>query len=53
MLHVRSLESEHRLAEVTGQMISPAQQDGEAIPRRIFTSYRVSNHFRMFETVSS
>src|SRR5713226_10092173 len=31
MLHARSLESEHRLAEVIGQMVRAAQQDGEAI----------------------
>src|SRR3989441_12383703 len=36
MLHVRSLESEHRLAEVIGQMVGAAQQDGEAIARSIF-----------------
>src|SRR5229473_3944486 len=32
----RSLESEHRLTEVIGQMVRAAQQDGEAIARRIF-----------------
>src|SRR3989454_5059253 len=32
----RSLESEHRLAEVIGQMVGAAQQDGEAIARSIF-----------------
>src|SRR5213594_2226948 len=31
MLHARSFESEHRLAQVIGQMVRPAQQDGEAI----------------------
>src|SRR5207245_8522250 len=36
MLHARSLESEHRLAEVIGQMVRAAQQDGEAIARSIF-----------------
>src|SRR2546425_3985724 len=35
-LHARSLESQHRLAEVIGQMVSAAQQDGEAITRSIF-----------------
>src|SRR6266478_5845441 len=35
-LHARSLESEYRLAEVIGQMVRAAQQDGEAIARRIF-----------------
>src|SRR5882724_12496794 len=34
MLHARSLESEHRLVEVIGQMIRAAQQDSEAIARR-------------------
>src|SRR6266478_8104 len=32
----RSLQSEHRLAEVIGQMVRAAQQDGEAIPRSVF-----------------
>src|SRR5258708_36743185 len=36
MLHARSLESEHRLAEVIGQMVRAAQEDGEAIARSIF-----------------
>src|SRR5260370_41864657 len=36
MLHARSLESQHRLAEVIGQMVRAAQQDGEAIARSIF-----------------
>src|SRR3989442_6814204 len=36
MLHARSLECEHRLAEVIGQMVRAAQQDGEAIARSIF-----------------
>src|SRR5258708_223402 len=36
MLRARSLESEHRLAEVVGQMVGAAQQDGEAIARSIF-----------------
>src|SRR5467141_1829483 len=36
MLHARSLESEHRLAEVIGQMVGAAQQDGEAIARCVF-----------------
>src|SRR5207253_9515465 len=31
MLHARSLESEHRLAEVIGQLVRAAQQAGEAI----------------------
>src|SRR5712691_1836006 len=31
MLHARSLEPEHRLAEVIGQVVRAAQQDGEAI----------------------
>src|SRR5260370_36859837 len=31
MLHAKSFESEHRLAKVIGQMVSAAQQDGEAI----------------------
>src|SRR5882672_4259702 len=34
--NTRLLESEHRLAEVIGQMVRAAQQDGEAIARRIF-----------------
>jgi hypothetical protein len=29
--NARSLEPEHRLAEVIGQMVRPAQKDGEAI----------------------
>src|SRR5438270_3369584 len=36
MLHARSLESEHRLAEVIGQMARAAQQDGVSIARSIF-----------------
>src|ERR1700730_1025573 len=36
MLHARSLESEHRLAHVIGQMVRAAQQDGEAIARSVF-----------------
>src|SRR6266481_2083146 len=36
MLHARSLECEYRLTEVIGQMVRPAQQDGEAIARSIF-----------------
>src|SRR5229473_6345005 len=36
MLHTRLLESEHRLAEVIGQMVRATQQDGEAIARGIF-----------------
>src|SRR6266404_5009427 len=36
MLHTRLLESEHRLAEMIGQMVRAAQQDGEAIARSIF-----------------
>src|SRR5262249_41173162 len=32
----RSLECAHRLAEVIGQMVGAAQQDGEAIARSIF-----------------
>src|ERR1700716_899726 len=36
MLHARSCESEHRLAEVIGQMVRAAQQDGEAIARSVF-----------------
>src|SRR4029077_19207466 len=36
MRHARSLESEHRLAEVIGQVVRTAQQDGEAIARSIF-----------------
>src|SRR6267143_4826218 len=36
MLHARTLESEHRLAEVIGQMARAAQQDGEAIARSVF-----------------
>src|SRR3984893_13904838 len=36
MLHARSLESEHRLAEVIGQMVRAAQQDGETIARSVF-----------------
>ena len=31
----KSLESEHRLAQVIGQMVRAAQQDGEAIARSI------------------
>src|SRR6266436_1265220 len=34
--YARSLESEHHLAEVIGQMVGAAQQDGEAIARSIF-----------------
>src|SRR2546428_2384214 len=36
MLHSRSLECEYRLTEVIGQMVRPAQQDGEAITGSIF-----------------
>src|SRR6266853_5956626 len=36
MPHARSVESEHRLAEVIGQMVRAAQQDGEAIARSVF-----------------
>src|SRR5207253_2109665 len=36
ILHARSLESEHRLAQVIGQMVRAAQQDGEAIARSVF-----------------
>src|SRR5437879_1918446 len=36
MLHARSLESEHRLAQVIGQMVRATQQDGEAIARSVF-----------------
>src|SRR3984957_20066433 len=36
MLHVQSLESQHRLTEVIGEMICAAEQEGEAITRRIF-----------------
>src|SRR5216684_3616760 len=36
MLHTRLLVSEHRLAEVIGQMVRAAQQDGEAIARSVF-----------------
>src|SRR5436190_5204061 len=36
MLCTRLLESEHRLAEVIGQMVRAAQQDGEAIARSVF-----------------
>src|SRR5260370_11956236 len=36
MLQTRSLHSEHRLAEVIGQMVRAAQQDGEAIARSVF-----------------
>src|SRR5207249_10618434 len=36
MLCTRLLESEHRLAEVIGQMVRAAQQDGEAIARSGF-----------------
>src|SRR6267143_202762 len=32
----RSLQSEHRLAEVIGQMVRAAQQDGKAIARSVF-----------------
>src|SRR6267378_4188353 len=32
----RSLQSEHRLAEVIGQMVRAAQQDGEPIARSVF-----------------
>src|SRR6516162_6078960 len=34
--YARSLESDHRLSEVIGQMVGAAQQDGEAIARSIF-----------------
>src|SRR3989442_10059178 len=34
--YARSLECEHRLAEVIGQMVGAAQKDGEAIARSIF-----------------
>src|SRR5262245_45380733 len=34
--YARSLECDHRLAEVIGQMVGAAQQDGEAIARSIF-----------------
>src|SRR5262245_1071429 len=34
--YARSLECEHCLAEVIGQMVRAAQQDGEAIARSIF-----------------
>src|SRR5258708_39174675 len=36
ILHARSLKSEHRLAEVIGQVVHAAQEDGEAIARSIF-----------------
>src|SRR5882762_3717122 len=36
ILHARSLESQHRLAQVIGQMVRAAQQDGEAIARSVF-----------------
>src|SRR5580658_1941410 len=36
ILHVRSLESEHSLADVIGEMICAAEQDGEATTRGIF-----------------
>src|SRR5579863_1033121 len=36
MLHVQSLESKHRLAEVIREMICAAEQDGEATTRGIF-----------------
>src|SRR5260370_702152 len=36
MLDTRLLESEHRLAQVIGQMVRAAQQDGEAIARSVF-----------------
>src|SRR5258705_3980127 len=36
IVHARSRESQHRLAQVIGQMVRAAQQDGEAIARRIF-----------------
>src|SRR5256885_10393700 len=35
-LHGRSLECEHRLAEVIRKVVRAAQQDGEAIARSIF-----------------
>ena len=34
--YARSLECEHRLAEVIGQMVGAAQHNGEAIARSIF-----------------
>src|SRR5712692_3519083 len=34
--YARSLECEHRLAEVIGQMVGAAHKDGEAIARSIF-----------------
>src|SRR5689334_4124154 len=34
--YAKSLESEHSLAEVIGQMVGAAQQDGETIARSIF-----------------
>src|SRR5712692_1122490 len=34
--NARSLDSEHRLAEVIRQMVRTAQQDGEAIARSVF-----------------
>src|SRR6266446_572129 len=34
--YARSLESQHHLAEVIGQMVGAAQQDGETIARSIF-----------------
>src|SRR5580693_8659863 len=36
MLHVQSLESKHRLAEVIREMVCAAEQDGEATTRGIF-----------------
>src|SRR5438876_3819212 len=36
ILHARSRESKHRLAQVIGQMVRAAQQDGEAISRSVF-----------------
>src|SRR6266436_914358 len=36
MLYARSLECEYRLAEVIGQMVGAAQQDGKAVARSIF-----------------
>src|SRR2546425_11900127 len=36
ILHARSRESQHRLAQVIGQMVRAAQQNGEAIARSVF-----------------
>src|SRR5712664_4817059 len=36
ILHARSRESQHRLAQVIRQMVRAAQQDGEAIARSVF-----------------